>query len=451
MPRAPKILWKKENSRNSNVFVDIFTIPNDEVFEKGSDELVEIAFKHAKPNANDAKQLAHRARECGKQYFRDGQYAKAMEQFNHTLLLASKDTVDMGFAYGNRSACFFELNLFDECLHDIEITKKSKYPRNQWEKLDTRAAKCIKFKNDDQFMAKVPTAREPKLSFPQHAKFTGVADCLKLKESDDYGRHVIATCDLKIGQTILIEKPYAIIPKRDYPDLRCVNCFKHSMSLMPCENCVSAAFCNDDCKEKSRHEYDCSQPITLSRKETFELVLNMFFKLNETFPNVDDLMEMVELLLNRSDFPDPSHLVSAEQREFGWIFQLVHNHEKQTQAHLRRFRGATTIAIATIHRNPILKRKFAALKYRRFLQHLLLHLFHVAEHSIDLMQYQQEDKNDPAMKYSLLEYASGMYPFACYFNHSCMPNVCCYSVDDRLICKVIRPIEKGQQVFRSYM
>lgn len=449
MQRAPNILWKKEHLRDSDLYVDIFAIQNDQMFLNGSEDLVNLAFSHAKFESQDGKKIADWARESGKEHFRDGKYIEAMQKFNCTLAFANEGTADMGFAYGNRSACFFEMKMFNECLYDIEMAKKSNYPKNQFNKLEKRAAKCKKFMSDENFMAKLPSVREPKLSFNEHAKFAGVADCLKLQENDDYGRHIIATCDLKIGQTILIEKPYAIIPKRS--NLRCINCFKDCMNFISCESCVSAPFCNDDCKEKSRHEYECNRPANLSRKETFDLVLNIFFKINETFPNVDNLMEMVDLLLKRQDPAGLAGLAGADQKAFGWIFQLVHNHEKQTKDHLRRLRGATAVAITTLNRNPILKRKFAALKYRRFLQHLLLHLFHVAEHCIDLLQYQQVNNTEPAMKYSLDEYATGMYPFACYFNHSCMPNVCCYSVDDRLICKVIRPIGNGQQVFRSYM
>lgn len=446
MQCAPNILWKKEQERDSDLFVDIFAVQNDEIFTNGTNDLVNLGFSIAESKSKIDKQIANWARESGKQHFRDGKYIDAMNNFNGSLALAKEGTADMGIAYGNRSACFFEMKMFNECLRDIDMAKKSNYPKNQLNKLELRATKCQKFMNDRDFMSTLPTIREPKLSFNEHAKFAGVADCLKLEENVEYGRHVITMSDLKIGQTILIEKPFVIIPKRT--NARCINCFKACMNFIPCENCDSASFCDTDCQEKSLHEYECNRPACLSRKETFDLVLNMFFKLNETFLNADDLMETIDMLLNRQD---PSGFVDADRTAFGWIFQLAHNHEKQTQEHLRRLRGATSIAIITLNRNPILKRKFAALKHRRLLQHLLLHLFHVAEHSIDLLQYLQEDNNKMSMKSSLEEYATGMYPFACYFNHSCIPNVCIYSVDDRLIGKVIRPIKKGEQVFRSYM
>lgn len=446
MHRVQNILWKKEQKRNSDLYVDIFAIRNDEIFLNGTDDLVNLAFSMAESESEDAKQLAGWARESGKQYFRDGKYIEAMNRFNCTLAFAKKGTADMGFAYGNRSACFFEMKMFDECLRDIEMAKRSNYPRNQLNKLESRAAECRKFMNDRDFMSTLPKIREPMLSFNHHADFAGVADCLKLHENMEYGRHVITTRDLEIGQTILIEKPFVIIPKRS--NARCLNCFKACMNFISCENCDSAPFCDTDCMEKSQHEYECNRPACLSRKETFDLVLKMFFKINETFSSVDDLMETADLLRNRQD---PSGFADANRKAFGWIFQLAHNHAKQTKEHLRRLRSATSIAITTLNRNPILKRKFAALKHRRFLQHLLLHLFHVAEHSIDLFQYQQKDDTEMSMKSSLEEYATGMYPFACYFNHSCIPNVCIYSVDERLIGKVIRPIKRGEQVFRSYM
>lgn len=189
-------------------------------------------------------------------------------------------------------------------------------------------------------------------------------------------------------------------------------------------------------------------PITLSRKETFELVLRMFFKISAAFPDVNLLIRTVETLLKGEE---PTDLTSAEQKDFCSLFQLVHHHRQQEEYHLTRLRAATDVIIITISRFSEFKWKFQSFKNRRFLQHLILHLFHIAEQAVMLHEYYQNDETEPISEHLFRQYASGMYPVGCFINHSCVPNVWCYSVDDRLICKVIRPIKRGEQVFRSYL
>ncbi|XP_055303098.1 uncharacterized protein LOC129568817 isoform X2 [Sitodiplosis mosellana] len=73
----------------------------------------------------------------------------------------------------------------------------------------------------------------------------------------------------------------------------------------------------------------------------------------------------------------------------------------------------------------------------------------IAEHHLKL--FQRKSKDDGKVSFSDFEmYALGMYPFACNISHSCVPNVSYYGNGASLVCKVIRPIRKGDQIFISY-
>lgn len=450
MEQPLEILWKKSKSPNSDVYIDIFAVPGHQMFSNGMDELIDSLFQSAKVSPINQRDdsRAEIAREQGKQLFADGKYLNAMNKFNCGLALAKNGSTEEGMAYANRSSCFFHLKMIEECLIDIEMAKKSNYPEQLKEKLEARISTCTRSMNNEQFMAGVVHAREPKLSFNEHSEFAGVADCLKIQQNDEFGRHIITTCDLKIGQTILIERPFSVIPRRFYFAglYRCSNCFESCKNFIRCHNCVGGLFCDADCMEKAFHKYECNMPGALSRKETFELVLKMFFNTVAAFPNIDTLMNTVEWLLKGQD---PPGLITAAQKAFCSVFNLPHNHEKQSHDHLKRLRSATSVAIITIRRFPDLKRKFTTTKQLRFLQHLILHLFHVAEHAINLNEYIQKD-GESSKVYTLEELATGMYPFGCCFKHSCVPNVGWFFIDSRLVGKVIRPVKKGEQLFRSY-
>lgn len=437
-------LWKK--SKNSDLYIDLTTISGQTLISFGTDAIIDKLFIEAKsPQFQKNNLYAEIAREQGKTSFAEGNYAEAMHRFNMILSCAENDSDLIGIAYANRSACFWHFDMMEECLVDIALAKNANYPPNLMPKLEARLANSTKKLIDEEFKEKRFTPRKPVLSYNEHAEHAGVAECLEIRQSADFGRHITTTCDLNIGETILIEQPFSIFHKRFYKPSRdrCFHCFKMGMNFVTCKNCLGGLFCNQNCMETHR-KYECNLPSALSRKETFELVLRMFYNINSAFPDVDFLMQTVDALLK---FQAPIGLKSAAQRDFCLIFRLNHNHRKQSTAVLERFRAATSVAVNVLMRSRDIEQKYVTLKHRRFMNHLILHLLHIAEQSVDLHEYIETNNN----QYSYENYARAIYPIGCYFNHSCVPNVAWYSVDGRLICKVIRPIKKNEQLFRSYL
>lgn len=445
MEQKLNILWQKTNS----VYIDIFAIHGSVMDLNRLIPIIDEQFQNAKsPEYQKNTINSEKMRDQGKAHFSEEKYLEAMKSFNASLVLAAIGTNKVALAYANRSSCFFNLKMLDECLVDIELAKQAGYPMELMHKLDARISKCMKLKSDEHYQAEVLIPDVLKLDFNEHPEFAGVADCLEIRQNDEFGRHVITTRDLEIGQTILVEHPFAITPERFYftGNNRCLNCFKEGMNFITCKNCIGAFFCNDDCLVKSFHKYDCNMPGSLSRKKTFELVLHMFYNINAMFPNVDEFMVIVEKLW-KGETPVG---LTTDQKKFCALFQLVHNHRKLTDFQLDRIRAAASVTIITLTRFAAFDKKYRKLEHKRFLQHLILHLFHIAEHAVELHEISFE-KNAILLCHTLKLFANAMYPFGCYFNHSCVPNISWFNVDGRLICKVIRPIKKGQQVFRSYL
>lgn len=405
-------------------------------------ELAESAMPQK--NNRDAKTY----RDEGKELFVLKNYAKAMKKFNKSLKLAENDTDELGIAYANRSSCFFHMNMLAECMVDLKLARKSHYPSHLMPKLEKRIAQCSALMNKNQAKVKFD-ARESTLSFNEHKKFAGVAECLEIYTDSEYGRVVITNRDLEIGRTILVERPYSIVPT-EYMSMgrdRCINCFKELKNFVACENCITSRFCYDGCIDVSNHSLSCNLPIPKIDSESCQLVLEMLFKTNEAFPDIDVLMETVESLLNGEE---PTGLTNALHRDFCSIFQLTTNHDKRTSDQIQKLRNTSAFIFTILMQIPDFNLKFTKIKHARFLQHLILHFLHISEHAVDLYQYFQKDEKAKLMSCTINHYASGMYPFGCTINHSCVPNVCWFAVNDRLICKVIRPIKKGAQIFRSY-
>lgn len=448
MSSPENILWKKEQSQNSELFLDIFANENFNInLSKVTFEYELHKFNYKFPKSDS---LARRYREKGKEFFEDGDYLMALTTYNLGLAMAESNSAEKGMAYANRSMCFLKMNMPEKCLIDIEFAKQFNYPSHLMQKLEARTAKCNALLADETFKSKIYNLEEPTLSFKQHNRFVGVADCLEIRNDDRFGYHVITTCDLNVGETILVEPSYAITPKRNVNigRDRCWNCFKDLQNYITCEKSIGNLYCNEDCMQKSFHRYECDLP-TLTRKETSDLVFKVLYKLIVDFPHIGDLMKMVDKLLKDEEVTG----LTRAQEDFCSIFRLFHKH-KLSESQQSTLPRQSAIIFVQLMEIDEFKEIFRAKEHQRFLQHLILHLLHVTEHAFDLHEFKPEhsdDGDEPVMAGTFLHYASAIYPFASYIKHSCAPNVFWFAIDDRLICKVIRPIAKGEQVLRSYL
>ncbi|XP_055306917.1 SET and MYND domain-containing protein 4-like [Sitodiplosis mosellana] len=446
-------LWCKEPAPNHDLYVEICSTE----YGRSTND------KTMKKNNVTAKKL----RDKGNELYSKKKYHDAMAYYNQSISYAENNSEALALAYANRSTCFLNLNLFQECLIDIERARIG-YPSSQMSKLDNREQKCMDLMNK---IGNESHVREPELSFNENGMHPGVADCLKIEKNSKFGRHVVTTRDLEIAQTILVEMPFAFKNEPIKPDHsmqydpfvdksriiqhdrsgdntfgRCMYCYVECTNLIPCENCAGVLFCDEVCMKKAYHKNDC-QMADSSRKETLGMVLRMLYRTNDAFPCVNELMTTVRLLLDGNNV---NWHQNDDQRNFSLIFQLPTHSGHQWSRNLKLTRTVTEVIYNKVMRLPDFKGKFTSSTHRRFLQHLILHLFHVAEHAINASEYWRESDDQNLGTFDVRTFGNGMYPFGCYINHSCTPNVCWYFVDHRLICRVIRPIRKNQQLFGFY-
>lgn len=81
-----------------------------------------------------------------------------------------------------------------------------------------------------------------------------------MSHSDTYGRHLIATRDIRPGEIIFVAKPYIIVPNFKKRIHFCNNCLKVVWSGIPCDNCACAMYCSEECQEEALlkfHDIEC--------------------------------------------------------------------------------------------------------------------------------------------------------------------------------------------------
>lgn len=182
----------------------------------------------------------------GNKFYSQKKFFDALLKYNQSLCSAVPGSENVGLAYANRSAIYFEVKLYENCLKNIRMAKKSRYPEKSLEVLTKRKEKCVESmgKQSD----KLPNSWDFfKLSYPPNKKLPFIVDYLEVKQDEKYGRHIITHRDLKVGDVVSIEKPFSsiLISESKFlkiPELniyqRCSNCLKeNALDLMPCDSC----------------------------------------------------------------------------------------------------------------------------------------------------------------------------------------------------------------------
>lgn len=193
---------------------------------------------------------------------------------------------------------FFKANLFFDCLEDINSALRSNYPDNLKAKLYYRKACCqqaLQSTKDQSAIKKtVAKARHwlqemsqdkqksmletlnnkdllnsygnatcykwgfqdivPKLN-SENSAIPGLSDAVEMKYSEKYGRHMVATRDIKPGEFVGIQKPYTRVVALKMRFKFCWHCGKQTWSSLPCNTCGEVVYCSTNCRENSRKEY----------------------------------------------------------------------------------------------------------------------------------------------------------------------------------------------------
>lgn len=120
---------------------------------------------------------AEEYRNKGNALYASNQFLKAIEMYNQSLCYAETtgDLFHLSVGFANRSAVFFKLKLFKECLESIRLAKEYKYPDLLLPKLLKRESNCHEMinRNRRNEPKNIITDFRPKLSYPPNKKVSG--------------------------------------------------------------------------------------------------------------------------------------------------------------------------------------------------------------------------------------------------------------------------------------
>lgn len=296
-----------------------------------------------------------------------------------------------------------------------------------------------------------------KLSYPPHPKVPFIADCLKLKSDEQFGRFVVTNTALQPGEIIAIEEPFSKCLLRDQNYKYCCNCLNDNcLNLIPCKHCTGAMFCSEKCQTdgwKKFHRFECTIIDKLDKicTKIIRIAVHTFFEALDIYNfNVLDLMNSLNEIAD-----DPSTVFDHDMkggkikraRVLATIDSLVTNEESRNSAD--RFQRSGIVAIVThlFLKHTMLASVLSTSNAKDFFRKFIFKQSQIAAlnyHGIfDGIMSKAQLSSGP-------QYASGSYPFCSLINHSCAPNVVRVSHDCKNFVMVNRPIKAGDQLFDNY-
>lgn len=376
--------------------------------------------------------MVEKYRSNGNHMLKKGRFIDAIECYNKSLCFAENGSQTLGLLYANRSTCFLKLKMFKKCMVDIELAMQNQCPAQLVKILEMRKNECLKLMETEDNQSDSSAAE---LNFPANDEFPCLANVVNIESSDAFGHRIVATADIGVGKTVMVEQCYVGVMKFDLYKA-CNICLKEHQNLVPCQKCTGAMFCSD-CKDNDElHGIECSMNAGCPAGFQFMDVIRSISLAKNAFTNAEELIAFVEEML-KSDATQPMNLVDA-QSKYRAFFQSIPDWRSYVlsleHAYLFYHRLLEQDEMATF---------FHTDAHRRFLMHLVQH------HILMILHGAFNKRIAPIGGLDITDTYINIV--AKHLKHSCIPNVCHVLKGGSISCTVIRPIKKGEELFISYV
>ncbi|XP_055304028.1 SET domain-containing protein 3-like [Sitodiplosis mosellana] len=309
--------------------------------------------------------------------------------------------------------------LYEEVLVDIEQAKNANLPDRLIPKLEKRRNDSLKLMSTVERMKLI----EPTLDYEADKNFPCMVNVVEIKYNAEFGRNLVAKCDIPVGKTVVLE--------RDIPQIRddlltCNTCLRLYTNCFACPNCADATFCSLNCLNRNRiHKSECGTFFPhLDLEMRFQI--KMLLMAIDSFPDVDSLMQFVEHALLKDPETLPTSLDDPNSKYY-FFFKLA-----TSAPYIFGPSEAYKVYKAAMNL-PKVSGLFDSDRKKRFLMHLVMHHTLISNAN----SFGVENGTFVANVTSLL-------------NHSCAPNIIGYLFSSYSLNVTGRPIEKGEQLFIKY-
>ncbi|KAH0546789.1 hypothetical protein KQX54_015230 [Cotesia glomerata] len=424
--------------------------------------------------------------------------------YTKSVAYAPVNSYILSLAYANRSLALFKARLYRDCIDDIEHALLVGCPEKLKIKLDARKVRCREildspnstlergnFRELEQVskqlekvdlnaktmktVAKTTQNSDESVSknnefikldgnrnLPQvpndNEEIPGASSAIKLVYSEEFGRHVVATRDIEPGEVLAVQQGYVsnLFPENFYS--HCIYCMKQTWSGIPCDKCVYAIYCSENCRKAAwinHHDIECQVvgPLIEVGMENLGLMslrlLVSAYKETEDFKVLKNQLKIIDSLTDPRTRGFTGKIL--DDKKYASVYTLETNSENRPNDDLfeRSFKAAY-ITFVLAKKTEIFGKILPG-----DLGNLRDHQWFTFVGGL-IMRHQQIIPNNAHMRSeessSLFphEHGSALMPFFSLFNHSCVPSIFLGGFGNKIAAISTRVLKKNQQIFDNY-
>lgn len=444
---------------------------------------------HVESSKNNG--IAQSFKDKGNKCFQQEKYEESVKMYNEALIhfeFVEGTSKDISIVFANRSAALYHLEKYEAALEDIRVAQNLGYPKDIVYKVKDRKAKCLLALHQNKSAlealkdalvsvddSKLPVERKNKMRLDiqimismlsKHKKLTNeplhqseaplkqfirssktfpyVSNKIAIENNETEGRFAKATENIKAGDNILAEDPYACMLLEGYAKTHCYNCLKRvSLTPFPCKRCSRVIFCSDTCEhiaQTTHHAVECSI-IPFIWKSGLSVIC--YTSLRIMSQTEESFFERIRTYLGDKN-EDKSYQLSCSEEKYLKIHNLVsHSDRRPVDDYLHTAHVADFLF-------QLLKKvnyfKSGDAKMEKFIGGLLLH-------HIQCLQFNCHEVADllTSGKSSKTRFiGAAVYPTLSLFNHSCEPNIVRYFQGGKVYVNLCKNIKRGEQICENY-
>lgn len=409
-------------------------------------------------------------RNLGNGCFQKSQDYMAWQYYNMSLLHAPSLSDHFVLALSNRSAVFFSMKKFEECLNDINKIFSMKYPDKLKEKLCRREMDCKNAlaKEETQNGVDVDITKDIEnmltMKSSKDSTYLCASSKLRVVSNEEMGRHVVANEDINVGEILVQELPYFGLLLKDQYLFNCSYCLSRNLNLLPCDNCCFSLYCSEKCKDKAWSEYhkiECLLMPTLIDMEFTKLELLALRTVIKARTDHEDWLSLINTI-EKADSYTNSNYRGCVKIDNKWVFDskyytsihtLASNIEKRSISDI--FQKCVTAAVflkLLLDETDFVNcdNDHERVKIKGCIAGLLL--LHIMTSPTNMHSISYNIATEDGRYVSEGSVASAPYAYHSLLNHSCAPNVVrfCKLGTSQMTLFALSPIKKGMQLFDNY-
>jgi len=362
-----------------------------------------------------------------------------------------------------RGKCHLELRNTELAVASFQAAKdlvastnlKEKTRKTLIETLDQQIAKCAETKpqeteeDDDEsgLRKKIPEIAGD----GRNAPHPNLSIKVRIENARNVGKHLVANEDIKVGDVLIVEKPFQSVVFTRFQKSHCYHCFKSVSVPIPCQQCTSVTYCSRDCRDQSWtafHRYECSYFVLFDTSmcgKIGNLALRLFIIMGPA--------ALIEYVKTHSELTAKEELGTAAETvaysaDYNGVYSLVTNTSE------RKLEDMFHLAVVSCYLMKLLQltgynleAETGSADFDTLGGVLLRHLQIAQCNAWKITELQKPEKFDDLKQE---EIGIGLYTTAAVVNHSCDPGADFNFFDDTLILRAIRNIAKDEEVAVSY-